>query len=50
MEAVAATFKLVVLGEGEYSIVQFVYVYYLIARVGKTSISMRFAHGNFDQK
>lgn len=44
MEKKLGTFKIVVLGEGKYCSLK------LIARVGKTSLTLRFCKGNFDDK
>ncbi len=44
MEKKLGTFKIVVLGEGKYCIINDA------ARVGKTSLTLRFCKGNFDDK
>lgn len=45
MEKKLGNFKIVVLGEGRYSSLKT-----SIARVGKTSLTLRFCKGNFDDK
>ena len=49
MDAIAATFKIVVLGEGKYLYNQNQF-YIHIGRVGKTSLTVRFCQNSFDDK
>jgi Ras-related protein Rab-21 len=46
VEKKQASFKIVVLGEGK----EISNLYRRIARVGKTSLTLRFCKGNFDEK
>jgi len=50
MDAIAATFKIVVLGEGKFTTIRTISsnCSIILARVGKTSLTVRFCQNKFD--